>query len=163
MIVCDTNILSTFARVDQLKLLFKVFPSHEFIIPQAVYEKLLEAKRYGLLFLHSIFALVDSGRIRLLSLSPAEEREKSKLPESFGSGEAESIAICSCRGAVFLTNDKRARNYCLANAIKVYDLILLMRALWRKKVVSRQRVQKIISEIERLEGAVFKNKKAIFK
>jgi len=162
MIVCDTNILSTFARVGALKLLFKTFLTHEFIIPGAVYEEILEAKRSGLAFLHSGLALVDSGQIHLLSLTPEEERLKSTLPDSFGPGEAESIAICIRRKAIFLTNDKRARNYCQKNGIEVYDLILLLRALWRKKVVSQQKVQKIMSDIERLENMVFKNKQDIF-
>jgi len=163
MIVCDTNILSTFARVGALKLLFKIFPAREFVVSKAVYEEILEAKQNSLTFLHSVLALVDIGQLHLISLAPEEERDKSKLPQSFGPGEAESIAIRARRSATFLTNDKRARNYCQQNGIEVYDLILLLRALWRKKVVSQQKVQTIVSDIERLENFVFKNKKDIFK
>jgi predicted nucleic acid-binding protein len=163
MIVCDTNILSTFARVGVLKLLFKLFPKHEFVIPKAVYEEIMEAVRYGATFLYSVLALVDSGQIRLLSLTPEEERDKSTLPQSFGPGELEGVVICARRRSIFLTNDKRVRNYCQEHRIEVYDLVLLLRTLWRKGAVSRKKVQKIVSDIERLEKIVFKNKSDIFK
>jgi predicted nucleic acid-binding protein len=162
MIVCDTNILSTCARVGILELLFKLFPKHEFAISKAVYEELREAIRHGARFLHSALALVDSDQIRLLSLAPEEERDKSTLPRSFGPGELEGVVICARRNSIFLTNDKRVRNYCQEHGIEVYDLALLLRTFWRKGVVSRKEVQKIVSDIERLERMVFKNKQGIF-
>jgi len=102
MIVCDTNILSTCARVGILELLFKLFP------------------------------------------------------------KLEGVVICARRNSIFLTNDKRVRNYCQEHGIEVYDLALLLRTFWRKGVVSRKEVQKIVSDIERLERMVFKNKQGIF-
>lgn len=163
MIVCDTNILSTFARVGVLKLLFKLFPKHQFAISIAVYEEIMEAMRHGAAFLHSVLALVDSGQIHLLSLAPEEAQDKTTLPQSFGPGELEGVVICARRSSIFLTNDKRVRNYCQEHGIEVYDLVLLLRTLWRKGVVSKKRVQKIVSDIERIERIVFKNRSAIFR
>ncbi len=163
MIICDTNILSTFARVGVLKLLFKLFPKQEFFIPKAVYEEIMEAIRHGAAFLHSVLALVDSGQIHLLTLTFEEARDKTTLPQSFGSGELEGVIICARRSSILLTNDKRVRNYCQEHGIEVYDLVLLLRTLWRKKVVSRKVVQKIVNDIERLERLVFKNKSDIFR
>ena len=43
MILIDNNILSTFARVDQLELLFRLFPKDSLGVPPAVYDELIEA------------------------------------------------------------------------------------------------------------------------
>ncbi|MCI0693944.1 hypothetical protein L0337_18300 [candidate division KSB1 bacterium] len=163
MIVCDTNILSTFARVGILDLLFKLFPNHEFVIPPAVYKEINEAIQRGMLFLETVQTQVDSGQICVLALTSEEEVVRKSLPRSFGLGEAEGVAICIRQDAVFLSNDKRVRNYCQEHGIAVYDLIRLLRALWENKIVSRHKVHKIVNNIERLEEVVFKNKKDIFK
>jgi len=163
MIVSDTNILSTFARADELGSLFKLFPKHEFATPPAVYEEIKEAIRRGFVFLETVLKLIDSGPIRFLTLTPEETLESSRLPESFGAGESEAVAICIRRNAILLSNDKRVRNYCQTHGIEVYDLVRLLRALWKEKVVSRQKVQKIVTKIEQLEKIVIKNKNEIFK
>jgi predicted nucleic acid-binding protein len=163
MIVCDTNILSTFARAGEMELLFKLFPKHEFTIPPAVYEEIREAIRRGIAFLDSALTVIDSGQILLFPLAQEEKIETKNLPESFGLGESEAVAICIRRRAILLTNDKRVRNYSQTHGIEVYDLVRLLRALWTEKVVSRQRVQKIVAKIEQLEKIVIKRKDEIFK
>ena len=85
------------------------------------------------------------------------------LPSSFGAGESEAIALCARSESIFLSNDKSVRNYCRNHGVEIYDLPRLLRALWENKVVSRQKVQKLVSDMERLEGIAFKNKDRIFK
>jgi len=162
MIVCDTNILSTFARVGILDLLFQLFPRHDFVIPPAVYTEINAAIQRGLLFLEMVLTQVDIGKIRLSTLTPEEEFERRELPASFGLGEAACVAICIRQSAIFLSNDKRVRNYCQGRGIEVYDLMRLLRALWENKIVSKQKVHKIVNDIERSEEVVFKNRKDIF-
>lgn len=64
MIICDTNILSTFARAVELDLLFKLFPKQDFAVPPAVYEELKQAMQHGFAFMQSALKLIDSGLIR---------------------------------------------------------------------------------------------------
>lgn len=163
MVICDTNILSSFARIRELTLLFKLFPKHQFALPQAVHADILEAVRLNFTFLEPVLELIDSARVLAVSLTPDEGQAKMNLPKSFGPGESEAVAICLRRDAIMLTNDKRVRNYCQVQGIEAYDLPSLLRALWKNKIVSRQKVQKIVSEMERQEGLVFKNKDRIFK
>lgn len=98
-----------------------------------------------------------------MTLTPEETFKKTRLPESFGPGELEAVALCIRRNAILLSNDKRVRNYCQTHGIEVYDLVLLLRALWKEEVVSRGRVQKIVKKIEQLEEIVIKNKNEVFK
>lgn len=163
MVLCDTNILSSFARVGALDLLFKLFPQHQFALPQAVHKEIVEAVRLNFTFLESVLKLIDADSISILGLARAEESDMINLPKSFGPGESEAVAICARRRAIFLSNDKSVKNYCQTHGIEVYDLPSLLRALWKDKIISRQKAQKLVNDMERLEGMVFKNKDRIFK
>jgi hypothetical protein len=70
--------------------------------------------------------------------------------------------VCQTRAAAFLTNDHRARNFCLAEGIEVFDLIDVLRALWKLRVCSKQQVSRLVNDIENREGMVIKHKERIF-
>lgn len=87
---------------------------------------------------------------------------RQKLPSSLNSGEAESITVCRTRGAAFLPNDRRAHNSCLDESIEVFDLIDMLRALWKLRVCSKQQVRQLVNDIENREGMVIKHQERIF-
>ena len=61
------------------------------------------------------------------------------------SGEAESIAVCLRRaGTHLLTNDKRARNFCREHSIPCLDLPAILRGLWVRQVVSKERIKQLL-------------------
>ena len=97
MILCDTNILSSFARVGALDLLFKLFPQHQFALPQAVHQEVAEAVRLNFSFLEPVLALTVSGQILIIIPTPEEEQELMNLPSSFGPGESEAVAMLAAR------------------------------------------------------------------
>ena len=119
MILADTNILGTFARVDALNLLVDLFREDEIGVTPAVYAELLAGVREGRQFLQTAVDLVESGRLKLLALTADEVVRRLKLPSSLDNGEAESITLCHSRSAAFLTNDRRARNFCTGEGIEV--------------------------------------------
>ena len=102
------------------------------------------------------------GRLKLFVLTAEEFMQRLRLPTSLGSGEAESIGLCQSRGAAFVTNDRRAHNFCRSEGIEVFDLIEVLRALWRLGVCSKQQVRQLVTDIESKEGAVIRRKGAIF-
>jgi predicted nucleic acid-binding protein len=162
MILVDTNILGTLARVERLGLLRDLFGQDEIGVCAAVYAELLAGTREGREFLQAAVQLVEDGSIKLVPLTADEIVVRQKLPSSLDSGEAESIALCQTRGAAFLTNDRRARNFCLAEGVEVFDLIDLLRALWKLRVCSKRQVRQLVNEIETREGVVFKHTERIF-
>lgn len=87
---------------------------------------------------------------------------RQKPPPSLDSGEAESITVCQTRGAAFLTNDRRARNFCREEGVEVFDLIDMLRALWKLQVCSKRQVSQLVDDIETREGMVIKHKERIF-
>lgn len=162
MIVLDTSILSTFALINQLDLLFALFPKDEAGIPSAVYAELVVGVREGRQFLNSAVELMEKGRLKLWALTAEEVVRRLDLPESLGDGEAESIVLCQSRGAAFVTNDRRARNFCLAEGVEVFDLLDLLRSFWKLGVCSRREVHQMVAGIEAKEGLVIKHKERVF-
>lgn len=112
MILADNNILSTFGRVDALELLFALFRTAELGVTPAVRSEVLEAIAQGCLWLEEVVKLFDKGRLQLIAPTTDEILTMPTSPDSLGEGERESIAVCQARGWAFLTNDKRARNFC---------------------------------------------------
>ena len=78
-------------------------------------------------------------------------------------GEAESIVVCDVRNWIFLTNDKRARNYCREIGVQVLDLVGLLHALWKEGVCESRFVQALCARMEAAEGMTIPNKEAIFR
>ena len=122
MIIVDTNIISTFCRVDKLPLLYKLFPKNELGIPAAVYDEMMEAIRLGYSFLNRAKLYVENGDLHLFSLTSEELQLKQNLPYSFGACDLECIIISQRSSHVLLTNDKRMRNYCRSENITVYNI-----------------------------------------
>lgn len=163
MILVDNNILSTFARVGELGLLFELFPRDKLGVTSAVLEEMHEAIGQGCHWLEAVQRLLTSGRVQAVAPDTEELLIADVLPPSLGSGESESIAICQNRQWIFLTNDKRARNHCRQAGLRVYDLAVLLGALWRGGIRSPQFVQELCARMEAAEGMTIPNQAAIFR
>lgn len=162
-IVADVNILSTFARVGEVKLLFSLFPNTEIVVTPAVQSEITAGVHQGLSFLEELVKFIESGHLRLEALTPDEILARHRLPATLGEGEAESIVLCQNRGWTLLTNDRRARHYAESVGVTVYDLRGLLRALWRYGIRSKKQVRLLANRMEAVENMVIKNKEAIFK
>jgi predicted nucleic acid-binding protein len=162
MILVDTSILSTFARVDALELLWALFPRGPLGVTPAIYREIQEAITQGCGWLDQVPGLVKNGRLQLATATPTEVLAAEGLPDSLGLGEREAIALCQSRGWSFITNDRRARNYCRETGVQAFDLAGLLRALWTTGVRSKKVVRQMLDRMEQAEGIVFKNKEAIF-
>ncbi len=165
MIVADTNIVSTFARIGALPLLKRLLEVDRLHITPATYSELRKAIEAGCAFLEPVLAAVASGGdLELVELTRAEILGAKDLPRSLGPGEAESIAVGPHRrGTRLLTNDRRARNFCRERHIACLDLPGALRAFWLRNVLSKKKVRELIRQIETEQGMVIKNKEEIFK
>jgi predicted nucleic acid-binding protein len=164
MIVADTNILSTFARVGASDLLRQLCQSDRLHVTPATFNELRRAVEVGCEFLGPTLEAIRIGtELDLVELRREEVLALNDLPRSLGAGEAESIAVCLRRaGTRLLTNDKRARNFCREHSIPCLDLPAILRGLWVRQVVSKERVRQLLRLIETEQGMAIKNKDAIF-
>lgn len=164
MIVVDTNLLSTFARIQRLDLLFAVSETDVLYLVPAVRKEIELGLKLNLNFLLPISeGLVDGTQYILLQLTPDEKHLSDTLPASLNAGEKESIAVCQTRsGSKLLTNDRRAHNYCRDHQIPSLDLKLVLRRLWKADHYIKEEVRLIMEEIEAKEpGMVIKGKEEI--
>lgn len=110
MLLVDTNIFSTLAKIGKLDLLFRVFEQEEIGIVPAVYEEIHTGVEKGYSSLQSILDLVQQGRIHLIPLSGEELIAKTSPPRSFDEGEREIAAVAKQRQWPVLTNEKLVKN-----------------------------------------------------
>lgn len=165
MIVADTNIISTFARVGALDHVRQLVKADRLYVTPATFTELRRAVEAGCDFLVPLLAALQAGaELDLIELRREEVLAVKDLPASLGAGEAESIAVCLNRhGTQLLTNDKRARNLCRERGIPCLNLPGILRALWVRHVLAKKRVRELLRQIEIEEGVVIKNKDEIFK
>ncbi len=164
MIVADTSILSTFARIKRLDLLFAAAEADFLHLPPAVEKEIKLGLQKGRHFLQPIIdALSAATQFQPLKLTAEEKGLISTLPKSLHAGEKEGIAICLNRiGLRFLTNDKRAHNFCITNNIFSLDLKRILRQLWKTGHCTKEEVRMLMDDIEKSEpGMVIKGKDEI--
>jgi predicted nucleic acid-binding protein len=161
MILVDTNILSTLAKVGKLDLLFRLFTQEKIGIVPSVYEEIQIGIEKGYDILQSILDFVKQGHIHLVPLSEEELIAKASLPRSFDEGEREVGAVAKQRQWTILTNENLVKNWCQREKIPCIDLSTLLRALWRTGIMLKEEVAVLINEIENKDRLVFKNKEQI--
>ena len=166
MIVADTNLVSTFARIGRLDLLFAVAETDALHLPPAVIKEIKAGLHKGLDFLQPLVdGLTGEVGFYALELTAAEKTLADTLPGSLNAGERECIAVCAQRpDGKLLTNDKRAHTYCLAHQIPAFNLKLILRRLWLAGHCTKEEVSTLIEVIERSEpGMMIKGRDEIFR
>ncbi len=78
-ILCDTDILSVFAKIERLDLLGEAFPNADLQIVEEVYGELEHARENGYSFPEKIFQATDTVTLEQEELE--EYREKNDRPD----------------------------------------------------------------------------------
>lgn len=162
MILVDTNILSTFSKIGKLELLYKVFNTNCLYISPNVHNELLRAKKKDYKFVADIFDLVDSKKLRRVSLTSEEKLKISTIPKSFSMGEKDSIVVCRERKGVIATNERKVITYCKKEGVVYFDLIDILRALYQFLNYSKEEINNLMGEIERKDNIIFKDKNIFY-
>lgn len=151
VIISDTNILSSFAAANALDLLAKLFDKDKICIPPAVERELQTALTYGKTHVERVIQALEAGDIERTTLTEAERKLMAALPRKLHDGEREGIVICQARKLPFLSNDRRAVNYCNKNGIRAIPLVVVLRSLWIEKILSKQEVRELIQTMTKVE------------
>lgn len=162
MILVDNNILSTFAKVGRLALLFKVTAEVLYISPN-VRDELQQGLQAGHTVLQAVFDLVASGKLRVVSLTEEDQQRTAQIPFTSAKGEADSLAYCLGHQAIFVTNDQRAYKRGIQLGVACIRLATLLRSLWVSGVLTKEEVRELIDEIERAEGTIIKDRREILR
>lgn len=158
MFLIDTNILSTFAKVNKARLLLKLF-NKKICVSVNVFEEIKKAQELGYGFANKVIEFVKKHNIRIVS---ANEKEiLMELPNCFGLGEKDSIAICKNRNHTFVSNELRVINYCKENKIQNLTLNNILHSLWKLKILSKEEVKRLMNEMEEKDNLIITSKKEI--
>ena len=155
--VFDADVSSTFAKIDKLGLLEKLFGKGNLAIPPAVVSDL---KRSNSALVKGI---INSKVFQYVNLTKKEMDLAKKISErkNLGTGEIECIALCTIRGTVLVTNDNKAIRLAEELNIDVVDLETILYSL--KDLIDRQQLKQIINDIETKDKVIIVNKEKILK
>jgi len=139
LIVSDTDFLSSFAKIDELNLVFKVFKTKEIVITEAVYDELKESPLFDLLLPY--FSSKEN-KITIKKLSAKD------VPENLGVWERESISLAKDKKAKLLMNDKVAGRYAEKVGVKVIDIPAFLFYCKEKKILNNSQLKTIILNLK---------------
>lgn len=159
-IVCDTDVLSAFSKIDRLELLSELFPKHNIVTSNGVYEELAFIKQAGYDFVNSITDFVE-----IISMNSKEQDEYHSFLSStnLGKGELQCISICIFRKFPFITNDRKAKRFAEKNNVTAWDIPDILKALWKTGLKTKEEVKDIMNDLEIKDMMVISNKEKILK
>lgn len=162
MVLADTNILSTFAKIGELSLLMRLFSEEGIGVVPAVYEELSQGVSKGYVSLQAALEIIQRQDIVLVVPNAEETLKKSALPASFDTGERETIVVAKARGAKILTNERLVKNWCQQVGLQYWDLPGILRALWRTHLLTKEQVRSLVTQIVEKDRIVFRDQEQIF-
>ena len=147
MIVADTDFLSSFVKINELKLVFRVLKTKEIAITKAVYNELKESPMFDLLL---PYFSAKENKIVVKKVSAKD------APENLGLGERESIALAKENKAKLLMNDKIAGKYAEIMDVKVVDIPSFLFYCKEKKILNTYQLKTLISKLKANDFYEFK-------
>jgi len=157
--ITDTDILSTFGKLERVGLLRKLFT--KIYIAPAVYRELGTAERLGLPWTRTVREAVE-----LLPLTKDEVEEVERLTVSYpqlGSGEIETLVLANTHHLLCLTNDRQAKAACRTLDCAYLDLEDLLRAFKVKGILTLAALKQLMEQIEEKDRTRIKAKDQILK
>ena len=87
-----------------------------------------------------------------MSKEALEEYERFQHNFTLGKGELEAIAYCKKEGAVFATNDIKAREFAKREGVFVISLQAILKTLWKKNIKSKEEVREMLAKIKEADN-----------
>ncbi|KXA94524.1 hypothetical protein AKJ37_07540 [candidate division MSBL1 archaeon SCGC-AAA259I09] len=160
--LCDTDLLSVFAKVESLDLIRKAFPKGDFVISESVYDELSVSTEEGFDFPKRIFVNVE-----IVGLNQSEEslyrkrREKSKYL-TISKADLKTLIMASERNLPILSNDGKLLELADQENVPALDIYDVFKILFRKGKLPEKEIRDILSNMEKKDNAFFKDKGIIF-
>jgi len=159
MIVVDTTILSSLAKIKYLHLIKEIFSQEQIIICNAVMKELFVSKEKGYEFVenilkHTAYKTDELNNTRWLLFRNPDERVSKEINNIYEKyplihfGELEGIAFAKVYGSGLLIDDRRAYAVAQAENIEAYSLPALIHYARFVKIINIEEVRQIIHLLE---------------
>lgn len=149
MIVSDTDFLSSFAKIEKLKLVFRVFKTKEIAITEAVYNELKESHVFD-----SVLPYFSAKENKII----IKKVSAKDVPENLGTGERESITLAKDKKAKLLMDDRDAGEYAESKGIDVIDIPAFLFHCKEKKILSVSEIKDIVNDLKDKDYYEFEEK-----
>lgn len=158
-ILCDTDIMSALAKAEALNLLKVILPRRKFLITEYVKDELRKPKEEGFDFPDKIFEFCETTTLNSSELKKYESMGSLEISKT----DLKNLTIAESRGTILLTNDSKLYKMANKRKIKVYDLRQILKAIHKEDFISKNKLKKVVKEIEKKDNTYIKNKGDIFK
>jgi predicted nucleic acid-binding protein len=148
-VLINNTVLSNLAAADCLAYLDAL---HDKVwVASAVYDEVQQGIAEGYEFLKSIETALDHQRLQLVTLeNDAELRAYRAMPAKLHSGEAMSIAIATCRGWLFLTDDQAARAYARQIGVPISGTLGVLMKGVRSGLITLKEANTALARMQRI-------------
>lgn len=144
MFVIDADILSIFAKSDNLTLLRELFGNNAVMTP-AIFQEITAPIDYGYEYPYTIIQTIRTVQMNEDAMVFYHEISQNK---KLGRGECEAIAYCLNTSSTFITNDRKARQVASEYGITVTSLPALLKVMIKKNIRTREEVKKILDKMK---------------
>ena len=152
-VVLDTDVLSIFAKVEELQLLEALFGKGKLLVTPVIYQELMVPLSYGYHFPEKVFTV---GTLTLLTIEEkqfaVDLQRRNQRP---GEGEAEALSLCKARQWLFVSNDAAALRSVHVENCPYMGLEPLFRLLWTREVITKQDTFLLLQRATHADRSVF--------
>jgi len=160
--ICDTDLLSAFAKVNELKLIKKVFPEKKFIISESVFDELLYSLEEGFDFPERIFDMCDITSLKQKEIEMYKRwRKKSKFL-TISKADLRTLIIGKSRGIPLLSNDRLLLQFADKEGVLALDIYDIFKLIFKNEILSEEEIRDILTIMEEKDNTRFKDKEKIF-
>jgi predicted nucleic acid-binding protein len=151
-ILCDTDILSVFAKIDRLDLLEEAFPNADLQIVEEVYDELEHARENEYSFPEKIFQTTDTVTLKQEELE--EYREKKDRAEFLPLSKADlkTFVAANEREILLLSNDSHLLEVSDQEQVLALDIYEILEILYQKNKIDREQIQKIGKQVKQKDN-----------
>lgn len=152
MAILDTDFLSSFFKIQKLKLILRVLNVKQFAIPSTVYEELKDAPFFNQISSFFAFNETELNEDRFI-LIKSVDLIKSKLNFTteeltvLGKGELGCFKLAKDSGDIILIDDQRARVIAKRKNLKVVSIPTFLLFCKMKNFLSLDDIQRIVKEL----------------
>ncbi len=159
-VIFDTDIVSMFAKANSLDILFVLLSGSKLYVTPKIKDELSVPLEYDYSFPEDIFK-----KFGLIIPDIDDYLEYERLKASYpylGKGELEALAIAKKKGCILAVNDQKAFEVSLKEEITSINVHTILRALLKKKILTKEEVSTLINKLEESDNTVIKGKEYIF-
>jgi len=167
MIIVDTSILSSLAKIKYLHLIKEIFCKEQIVICSAVKNELLVSKEKGYEFVdrilkHTALKVDELDNTRWLLIRYPDEQVSVEIKDIYDKyphihfGEIESIAFAKIHDTALLIDDRRALNVAKKENIQSFTLPAIIHYAKDIEILTVEEISNIIHFLEIKDHYLFK-------